>query len=168
MKENRTKLVAYVGMLISLAFILSYVESLIPISLGIPGVKLGLANLVVMVALYTLGAKYAMLLSLIRIVLVGFSFGSLASMMYALAGGILSLLVMFLFYKRTIFSVRGVSMLGGVCHNVGQILMAMLVVQNPLLISYFPVLLISGTVAGLGIGLLAAMIIKRVEKVYRI
>ncbi|MBE5905497.1 MAG: Gx transporter family protein [Lachnospiraceae bacterium] len=168
MNDTKAKQVAYLGVLIALAFILSYVESLIPLSLGIPGVKLGLANLVVMVALYTIGIKRAALLSVVRVILVGITFGSLSSMMYSLAGGLLSLGVMILFYKKEVFSVRGVSILGGVGHNLGQILMAMLVVQNGMLFSYFPVLLVSGTLAGMAIGLLAAMIIKRVEKVYRI
>lgn len=154
-------------MLTALAFILSYIESLIPVFVGIPGVKIGLANLTVMVALYTLGVKWAVPLSIIRILLTGFTFGSMASMMYSLAGGVVSLLVMILFYYADIFTEKGVSILGGVAHNLGQLLMAVLVIKNGKLFVYFPVLCISGTLAGILIGILADMIIKRVKKVYR-
>lgn len=165
--DKQAKKAAFLGMLTALAFILSYIESLIPVFVGIPGVKIGLANLTVMVALYTLGVKWAVPLSIIRILLTGFTFGSMASMMYSLAGGVVSLLVMILFYYADIFTEKGVSILGGVAHNLGQLLMAVLVIKNGKLFVYFPVLCISGTLAGILIGILADMIIKRVKKVYR-
>lgn len=167
MKGRKAQQVALTGMFVALAFVLSYIENIIPISIGIPGVKLGLANLVVMVALYTLGYRDALFLSIIRIVLVGFTFGSLASMMYSLAGGLLSFLVMVLAKKSEKLSISGVSVLGGVSHNLGQLLIAMLLVENGKLFFYFPVLCLSGTVAGIGIGLLAAMVTKRVKKVLK-
>ena len=113
------------GMLVALAFVFSYIETLIPVNLGIPGAKLGLANLVVMVALYTLGAKEAFALSMVRILLTGFTFSSAAAMLYSFAGGILSYIVMVLAKKTGRLSVTGVSVLGGIFHNVGQILVAM-------------------------------------------
>lgn len=158
------KRAAYMGMLTALAFVFSYIESLIPISVGVPGVKLGLANLVVIVALYTMGTKEAFTLSVIRIVLAGFTFGNPASMVYSLAGGMLSLLVMVFMKKGKLFSVTGVSVLGGVFHNVGQILVAMLVVENAKLLYYLPVLILSGTIAGVAIGILAATLTKRLER----
>lgn len=167
MKKSKATRVAYTGMLVALAFVLSYVEALIPISLGVPGVKMGLANLVVMVALYTLGAGQAFVLSMVRIVLVGFTFGSMASMMYSLAGGLLSFVVMAIAKRLDLFSQKGVSILGGVFHNIGQILMAMAVVENGKLIYYLPVLLISGVLAGIAIGIVASMITKRIQKAWK-
>lgn len=161
------KKTAYMGMMVSLAFVFSYIESLIPIPIGIPGIKLGLANLVAIVTLYTIGIKEAWAVSLIRILLTGFTFGNPASMIYSLAGGTLSILVMIGARKINIFSVTGVSVLGGVFHNVGQIVAAMFAVENAKLLYYLPVLILSGTVAGALIGILAAILIKRLEKLIR-
>lgn len=157
--------IAYYGLLVALAFIFSYVESLFPINLGIPGVKLGLANLVVIVSLYLFGIREAAVISFIRIVLSGITFGSPAAMVYSLAGGVLSLLIMVIVKKTNKFSTMGVSVAGGVFHNVGQIIVAMIVLETQSLIYYLPVLIISGLVAGVVIGILAAEIIKRLPKV---
>ena len=153
------------GMLTALAFVFSYIEALLPINLGVPGVKLGLANLVVIVALYTMGGRAAFTLSLVRIVLAGLTFGNLASMVYSLAGGMLSLLVMAAGKKAGLFSATGVSVLGGVSHNVGQILVAVQVMENTKLVYYLPVLALSGTAAGVLVGILAAILVKRLGKV---
>ena len=120
----RTK-VAYFGVFTALALIFSYVESMIPFHIGIPGVKLGLANLIVVVALYKMGTEEAYALSVARIVLSGFLFANLFSIIYSLAGGMLSLTVMVFLKKKGWFSVYGVSLAGGVMHNVGQLLIAM-------------------------------------------
>lgn len=155
--------IAYTGLLVALAFIFSYVEFLIPISIGIPGVKLGLANLVVIVAIYTIGTKNAFILSAIRILLVALTFGNLASLLYSFAGGILSFLVMVLARKTGLFSTTGVSLLGGVFHNIGQILIAMVMLETTRLIYYLPVLMVAGIVSGILIGILGAMITERVQ-----
>lgn len=160
-----TKKIAYLGLLVALAFVFSYVEVLIPVNLGIPGAKLGLANLAIIVALYLLGEKNAFLLSMVRIVLVGLTFGNLASMLYSLAGGILSFLAMVLAKKTKRLSITGVSVLGGVFHNVGQIIVAMLILETSSLIYYLPVLMITGIVAGVLIGILGGMVTKRIQKV---
>ena len=159
----KTKRIVVLGLLVALAFVFSYLESLVPISIGIPGAKLGLANLVILVALYTLGARDAFLLSVIRIVLVGFTFTNVASMLYSLAGGVLSFAVMYLAKKIKSLSMVGVSVLGGIAHNIGQILVAMWVVETVSLVYYLPILMIVGIVAGVVIGLLSAMVIKRVK-----
>ncbi len=159
---KKTNRMVLLGVLVALAFIFSYVETLIPINIGVPGAKLGLANLVVMVALYTLGTRDAFLLSLVRIVLVGMTFGNMASMLYSIGGGLLSFLVMVLAKRSGWFSKTGTSVLGGVFHNVGQILVAMAVLETGRLIYYLPVLLVAGTASGIVIGLLAAMIIRRI------
>ncbi len=156
------------GLLIALAFVLSYVETLIPVAavgFVVPGMKIGLANIVVMVALYTLGARDAFILSLIRILLVGFTFGNTVSMIYSLSGGVLSYLVMLLLKTTGRFSMVTVSISGGIFHNVGQILMAALVLENAGVIGYIPVLAVSGTVTGLLIGLLGGEVAKRVRRV---
>lgn len=159
-----TKKIAYLGLLIALAFVFSYVEFLIPVNIGIPGAKLGLANLVIIVALYTIRERDAFVLSMIRILLVGFTFGSVASMMYSFAGGLLSFVVMLIAKKMKFLSVTGVSVLGGVFHNVGQIIVAMLVLETSSLIYYLPVLMIVGTVSGIAIGVLGAIVTKRIKK----
>lgn len=156
---------ALTGMLVALAFVLSYIETFIPVNLGIPGAKLGLANLVVMVALYTLGTKEAFALSMVRILLTGLTFSSMAAMLYSFAGGILSFVVMAIAKKTKLFSATGVSVLGGIFHNAGQILVAMWVLDTSTLIYYFPVLAVTGIVSGTVIGLLAVMVIKRVSGV---
>lgn len=157
-----TKKVAGIGMMIALAFVLSYVESLLPISIGIPGVKIGLSNLVVMICLYQYSAKITFGVAMVRILLVGITFGNLYSMLYSMAGGILSFLVMLLLKKMKSFSVYGVSMAGGVCHNLGQILVASVVLRTKLLVYYLPFLMISGVVAGIAIGMVSGMMIKRI------
>ncbi len=156
------------GLLIALAFVLSYVETLIPVaavSFFVPGMKIGLANIVVMVALYTLGARDAFILSLIRIFLVGLTFGNTVSMVYSLSGGLLSYIVMLLLKLTGKFSMVTVSISGGIFHNVGQILMAALVLENAGVMGYIPVLAVSGTVTGLLIGLLGGEVAKRVRRV---
>lgn len=159
--SNKTKRISTYGLLVALAFIFSYIEALIPINLGVPGIKLGLANVVVMIALYKLGAKEAFSLALVRVVLVGFTFGNLMMMMYSLAGSILSCIFMILIKKSKQFSMIGVSISGGVMHNVGQILMAIIVLDTVQLYYYLPVLIISGIVTGILIGILGAEIAKR-------
>ena len=156
----RTK-VAYFGVFTALALIFSYVESLIPFHIGIPGVKLGLANLIVVVALYKMGTEEAYALSVARIVLSGFLFANLFSIIYSLAGGMLSLTVMVFLKKKGWFSVYGVSLAGGVMHNVGQLLIAMLIVETFSVSYYLPVLLVAGVITGLVIGILAEAMLKR-------
>ena len=121
MRNKTAKWVALYGMLISLAFIFSYIEAVIPIPIPVPGVKLGLANLVSIVGLYTVRISGTIAVSLVRIVLVGFTFGNLSSMIYSLAGGTVSLILMILLKKTGKFSQIGVSIIGGIGHNIGQL-----------------------------------------------
>lgn len=160
----KTKKIATYGLLVSLAFILSYLESLFPIPIPIPGIKIGFANLVVMIALYGFGSTKAFVLSIIRIILVGFTFGNLSTMMYSLAGGLLSCLLMILFKKLKFFSMVGVSIIGGISHNIGQILMAILILESASIINYLPALLITGTITGTLIGIIGGLIEKRLKK----
>lgn len=154
---------AYFGIFTALALILGYVEMLIPIQFGIPGVKLGLANLVTILVLYKMGWKDALLLSVVRIVLGGFIFSNLFAVFYSLAGGFLSLSVMGIVKKTGKFSVVGVSIWGGIFHNIGQLAVAMAVVQTYEVGYYFPVLLVAGLLTGMVIGILSGEVLKRIK-----
>lgn len=151
-------------MLTAVALILSYVESLIPVLVAVPGVKLGITNIVVIFALYRLGIKEAAALSLLRVVLVSFLFGNAFSFLYSLAGAVLSLAVMILLKKTDKFSATGVSVAGAVSHNVGQILVAIVVLSTEKLILYLPVLAVAGVLAGIVTGLAASVLLKRVPE----
>ena len=161
--KNKRGRVAVFGVFTALALIFSYVELLIPINFGIPGAKLGLANLVIIIVLYKTDWKEALLLSVVRIVLAGFLFGNLVGILYSLAGGILSLAVMALLKRSGAFSIIGVSMAGGVSHNVGQLIMAMLVVETYAVGYYLPVLLIAGLITGTLIGIAGREMLKRLD-----
>ena len=154
--------IAYWGVFLALALVCSYVESLIPISFGIPGVKLGLTNIVVILMLYTIGAKDAILISVLRIILAGFMFGNAFSIIYSLTGGILSFVVMLLLKNTGKLKILSVSVAGGISHNVGQLIVAALVVENYNILFYVPVLIIAGIITGFLIGLLAGEIVLRI------
>ena len=155
--------IAEYGLLIALALVLSYVEALFPFSVAVPGVKLGLANIVVVFALYRLGKAEAFVISILRVLLMTFMFGNAFALFYSLSGAILSFGVMLLLLKTDRFSSVGVGIGGGVFHNVGQILCAMALLGTKQIAYYLPVLLISGTIAGVAIGIIAGILIKRVK-----
>ena len=154
---------AYLGLFSAVAIILGYVESLIPVFAGIPGIKLGLANLIVVIVLYKGDWKDALFIAVARIVLSGFIFGNLFSILYSLAGAALSLTVMTLMKKKSRFSILGISVAGGVSHNIGQLLIACLITMTSGLIYYAPALLISGVITGLLIGTLTNEVLKRIH-----
>lgn len=161
------KKTAFYGMFLALALVAGYVEQLIPINLGIPGVKLGLANIVTMLLLYMVGWQAAILITALRILLSGFLFGSGFAMVYSAAGAVLSMLVMALLKRTGKFSSVGVSVAGGVFHNVGQIVVAILVLETKALAWYLPVLILSGLAAGVLIGILSGILIRRLSPVLR-
>lgn len=153
------KRTAKLGFLLALALILSYVESLIPFTFGIPGIKLGLPNLIVLLLLYSgktsmTGARDALLVNCLRIVLSGFLFGSLFAILYAMAGAVFSFTAMVIAKRCRCFSMAGVSVLGGVFHNVGQTVVAILVVETYAVLYYLPVLIVAGVVTGAVLGIL--------------
>lgn len=154
-------------MFLALSLVAAYIENLIPIQVGVPGVKLGLANIVTMVILYTLGFVAAALLSAARILLSGMLFGSGFAMVYSAAGAALSIVVMAVLRKTGHFSSVGVSVAGGVFHNVGQILVAMAVLETGALLYYLPILVVSGLAAGIVTGIISGILIKRVAPVFR-
>ena len=161
------KKTAYLGLFAAIAIIFGYVESLIPFFAGIPGMKLGLANLVSIVGLYTVGIKGTIAVSLVRIVLVGFTFGNLSSMIYSLAGGTVSLIFMILLKKTGKFSQVGVSIMGGIGHNIGQLTAAALITETAGVFYYLPFLMVAGVIAGAVIGLLGALVTARIQSVVK-
>ncbi|MBQ9393196.1 MAG: Gx transporter family protein [Oscillospiraceae bacterium] len=159
----KTKKLTTLALLAAAAMILSYIESLLP-GVGIPGVKLGLANIAVMFALYRLGWREAAAVSLVRVIAVTLLFGSLAALLYSVAGALCSLGVMALLRRTDRFSCAGVSVAGGVAHNAGQIIAAMLLLSTPGLMYLLPVLVLSGLGAGILTGLAAAVLIGRIPQ----
>ncbi|MDY5728220.1 MAG: Gx transporter family protein [Erysipelotrichaceae bacterium] len=159
----RNKKIATSALMIALAMILSFVESQIPSFFPIPGIKLGLANIAVIFALYRLSIKDAIVVSLIRVVVVSTLFGTSLTLAYSLSGAVLSLLIMVLLKKLDRFSIVGVSVAGGISHNIGQIIMAIILMHNSVISYYLPFLIISGIVTGVVIGLVSAKIVERVK-----
>ena len=162
-KEQRRptgRTIAYAGVLVALAMIFSYIEVLVPFNFGIPGIKLGLANLVIVVGLYLLSPQEVLVISLVRIFLSAALFGNTMSLLYSLAGGILSFIVMLGLKRIKGFSVIGVSIAGGIAHNIGQLMAAICVVENLSLVTYLPVLLVAGVLTGFLIGILSHQILR--------
>ncbi len=158
------KKTALLGMLTSLALIAGYIETLIPLPVPIPGVKLGLGNLIILIVLKLYGVREGLLVNLLRILLSGFLFGSFSTILYSLAGGLFSFAVMALLIKWNCFSLTGISIAGGVCHNMGQLVLAILLLNTFSLLYYLPVLLISGLITGLVIGMGAEQVLKHLPK----
>ncbi|MBE6719614.1 MAG: Gx transporter family protein [Ruminococcaceae bacterium] len=162
---SKSKKTALFALCIALAFTLSYLESLISIPFGVPGIKLGLANSVVLMALYLLGKKEAFAISMIRILLSGLLFGGAFSLLYSFTGGILSYFVMLFAIKSKKLSTVGVSVLGAAVHNTGQIIVAGAVMQTVRIVYYLPVLLVSGAVTGVAVGILSGVAVARLNNV---
>lgn len=163
---KRNEKIAWMAMLLALAFVLSFLERMLSFEIPVPGVKLGLANLAVLMAIYTLGVRGAFIISLSRIFLDGMMFGNAYRMMYSLAGGILSFIIMYI-GKKWNWSVMSVSMAGGLCHNIGQIAVAVVILRTPELIVYLPVLILAGIATGAVNGLLCGMIMRLFERIRR-
>lgn len=159
--KDMGKKVGITGVLISLAMIFSYVEAILPLSISVPGVKLGIANLVVIVAMYTMGYRVALVINCLRIVAVGLLFTGAFGVLYSMSGAVMSFLVMSMLKKSQKPSIIGVSMAGGVFHNVGQLLMAGFLVSNMSVFVYLPVLLFAGLVTGIIVGFLSREILDR-------
>lgn len=157
------KRISVIAVFTALALIFSYIEAIIPFNLGVPGVKLGIANIVVVCALYIFGVKEAAGISLIRVFVIGLLFGNAVSLIYSLSGAVLSIAVMII-CKRLKLSVIGVSAMGGIFHNVGQLSAAALILNSSAVMYYYPVLFISGIVTGIIIGMVSLPIIKNSEK----
>ena len=158
--NNRTKRVAFLGLAVALALILSYVESLLPpLWAAVPGVKMGLPNIVVVFLLYRFSWREAAAVSLVRILLASMLFGTPMTMLYSLAGALISLTLMALLHRADRFSVVGVSVAGGVAHNLGQILAAMVILQTEQIGYYMLILTVTGTAAGVCVGIAGALLL---------
>lgn len=162
--SRKTRELATAALLTSLSLIFSYVEFLIPFNIGMPGIKLGLANIVVVICIYRISPRWGIVINIARICLSALLFGSVFSAVYSLAGGLVSLLCMILLKKSGIFSVTGVSMAGGFAHNMGQMLAAMALMQTKEIILYFPVLTLSGMLTGIINGIIAVFVLKSLTK----
>ena len=168
MRNNalRIKKITFLALFASLALLLSYVEMLLPpIFTSVPGVKMGLPNIVIILILYRFGIKEAAIISFVRLVIVTMLFGSIMMFWYSLAGAVLSLTVMGILKKLDFMSTVGVSVAGAIMHNVGQTIVAVFLMQTPKIMYYLAVLSITGTVAGVFIGLCGALMHKRLEKI---
>ena len=159
-RSSSAQFVARVALMASLALVFSYVEAIIPYNPGIPGVKLGIANVVTVIALYKFGWREAASVSVIRVILAGLLFNGAFGMLYSMAGAVISLAGMILLKKTNLFSVVGVSMAAGVLHNLGQLLIAAALIEDLRIFFYFPVLLFSGIAAGILVGIISAMMLK--------
>ena len=163
--KHRTRATAFFGICVALAMIFSYVEVLLPpIFAAVPGIKLGLANVIVIFLLYRFGVISAATVSLLRVALVALLFGNAVSLAYSAAGAVLSLILMILLKKTRLFSAVGVSVVGGIAHNVGQILMAMLLIGVAELGYYLIVLALTGCLFGAAVGSLGALLVCRVPR----
>ena len=165
--DTPAKRTAFCGVLAALALIFSYVEALVPVNAGMPGIKLGIANLAVLAALYTVGERPAWAVNCCRMILAAALFGSLYSALYAFSGAVLAYEAMLITKRSGLFSPAGVSMAGGSAHNLGQLLCAAAVTRTPGILAYFPVLLISGLACGLVNGLLCCLVLPRLEAAIR-
>lgn len=165
MNSRSAKKVALLGLCTALALILAYVEVLLPpLFSAIPGIKIGLPNIVIIFVLYKFGIPSAATVSIIRIIAVSILFGNIMAFAYSISGAFLSLLLMSILYKSRKFSTVAISIVGGVFHNVGQILMAMLLLDAAEIGYYLIVLSITGIISGTLVGLCAALIINRITK----
>ena len=162
-RNSKIKRIAFLGLCTSVALLLSYIEAIVPpIYAAVPGIKIGMPNIAIIFVLYRFGFGSAAAVSFVRIVAVSLLFGNPMTFAYSVAGAVLSLCVMALLKKLDKFSTVGVSVAGGVLHNVGQILMAMLLLGTAEIGYYLIVLAVTGTVSGVLIGLCGAVAIKRV------
>ncbi len=167
MRNKKTLHLTTMAFVIAFAMILSFIESRIPAFVAIPGVKVGLANIAVIFTLYKLGVKEAITVSIIRVLLISMLFGSPVSLIYSISGATLSLLSMILLKKLTPLTEVAISVTGGLMHNVGQIGAASFMLSTNVVVYYLPFLLVSGTIAGVVVGIASAILIKRVKFNYR-
>lgn len=162
---SKTRKTAFLGLLAALSIVLSYVEMLLPpIYPSVPGVKIGLANIVSLLLIYKFSVKDTVMVTLIRLLTVSLLFGNFMTLVYSVAGAFLSILIMLILKKTNLFSTLGVSIAGAVSHNLGQIIVAILIMQTVEIGYYMIVLLITGTLSGTVIGISANLTLKYTDK----
>ena len=158
--------IALLGIFSSIGIITGYIESLLVLPVSIPGVKIGISNCITIILLYLLGPWEALFVLMIRVVLSGALFGSLFSILYSLSGALVSYIIMRILYKCDKLSVYGVSAIGGVFHNIGQLLMAVILVSSIDILYYLPILILAGLIAGVIVGLVSAFVMKRIRLMF--
>ena len=163
--HKKTKAVASLGVFTALALLLSYVEFLLPpLFVAVPGIKIGLPNVIIILALYMSGLRSAIAISVLRVILSSILFGNAMVFAYSIAGAILSITVMAILKKADILSPVGVSVAGGVAHNMGQTIVAVILLDTPQIAYYMIVLTLTGIVSGAFVGLLGGLLMRRVPK----
>lgn len=160
---NNTKRLTTLSLTVAVAMVMSYLESQIPVFVAIPGIKVGLANIAVIFALYKLGEREAIIVSLFRVALVSLLFGNTATFIYSIAGATLSLALMIILKRFTHLYTVGVSVVGGVAHNIAQIAVAGIMLRTDVLIYYLPFLLLSGVIAGIVVGIAGSLLVERIK-----
>jgi len=164
---SRSKKISFLGLFTTLGLLFGYIENLIVLPVKIPGIKLGISNIVTLVALYLFGPMYALIVMILKVLLTNILFGNGLGILYSVSGAVLSFAVMLILYRIKHFSIVGVSVAGGVFHNIGQIIIASLFVKSLSILYYLPVLVISGTLAGIIVGLVGKIIVNRLESFIR-
>lgn len=162
--QLRSKHVAFLGLMVALGLLFGYVESMFVIPIRVPGIRIGFSNIITVVTLYLMGPVSSFIVSITRVILSGVLFGNGISIIYALTGATVSYAGMFAVYKINRFSAVGVSVVGGVLHNVGQIIVAMIITESVNVIYYIPVLIVVGTLAGCVVGVVSDILIKRLAQ----
>ena len=160
-----TRKLTGLAMFLAVGIVLSYLEYLVPLNLSVPGMKLGLANMVTMFVLYRYNEKDSFIVLFLRVLISGFLFSGLSTILFGIAGGFLCILIMWITKKTGFFSVTGVSISGAVFHNIGQLIVAFIIMGNNSIMYYLPYLLISGLISGLMIGYASSFLIKRFQNI---
>ena len=164
MRNRKAQRIALSGLLTSLMLVFGFIERQFPLPVPVPGIKLGLANSVLLYALYMLGIRQSIVLMLLKALMSWLIYMNLSAMLYSFAGGVLSLTAMILISRMKGVSVIGVSALGAVFFNVGQILMAAWILGTPqLIVTYLPVLMVSGVLTGILTGVIARLVMKHLH-----
>ena len=163
-KHTKVRQLCFLAIFCAISIILNYIEMLFPVYLGIPGTKLGLANIVSLTILLCFGFKYAVGVSLLRIFIIGITFTNPYMMLYSLAGGLLSISIMALMVKTHLFSNIVISIMGGVSHNIGQLLVAFVFFSTSVFIYYLPYLILLGIVSGTVVGIIAQIIYIKIKR----
>ncbi len=162
----KTTQITKLGMLLSIALVLSYLESLLPVMIAVPGIKLGLANIITMLLLYCTSFRQTFFFMTARVILSGFLFSGVSGIIYSFVGGLFCICAMHITKKFSVFSMIGVSMIGAIFHNAGQIIVALFVMENVHILYYLPILCISGTASGLVVGYLTYFVLKRYNNMF--
>lgn len=169
MNHSKLKQMIYLAVMTAVAIVLHFVEGMFPLPIAVPGIKLGLANVVSLIALYLFGPVQALSILLLRVLMTSFLYAGFSSLLISMTGGILSILAMTMIWRlrEKGFSIISASVLGGVFHNVGQMLAAAVVLRTTAVFAYIPVLLLSGLATGVATGVLAGILVPRLDNIFK-